>query len=122
MRKRAQGYLFKRLHRRAEIVATIAESDQIAATASKRQGRIRARGPHMPCDSDATALIVTTEIFAFDLKGLILVTTCHKSARRHRRHFAQRDESLTFRVPRSDSRYRRTLFIYGYEEPHFVNS
>lgn len=31
-----------------------------------------------------------------------------------------RDESTMFRVPKSDTRCRRTLFIHGYEEPYFV--
>jgi hypothetical protein len=31
-----------------------------------------------------------------------------------------RDESTMFRVPKSDTRCRRTLFIHGYQEPYFV--
>jgi hypothetical protein len=31
-----------------------------------------------------------------------------------------RDESTMFRVPKSDTRCRRTLFIHGYEEPCFI--
>ena len=31
-----------------------------------------------------------------------------------------RDESTMFRLPKSDTGYRRTLFIHGYEEPCFV--
>jgi hypothetical protein len=45
---------------------------------------------------------------------------------RHRQSVAaclklfDRDESTMFRLPKSDTRCRRTLFIHGYEEPYCV--